>query len=109
MRTVRCRSSAESPCAGVKKTNTAHKQNDEGRRRFAAAVPNTYVERIFSMRKNREKLYEEYRKLGMTEEQIQAIREFDDAAEKSDKEYYAHTVPMASANNTSRRTWRRTR
>jgi hypothetical protein len=30
------------------KTNTAHKQNDRGRRRIAAAVPNTYKKKDFS-------------------------------------------------------------
>ncbi len=40
-------------------------------------------------------MYEEYRKLGMTEEQIKAIREFDDAVEKSDREFYAHTTLMS--------------
>ena len=46
------------------------------------------------MSKNREKLYEEYRRLGMTEEQIKAIRAFDDQVEKSDREYYEHTVSV---------------
>ena len=36
------------------------------------------------MTKQREKLYESYRRLGMTEEQINAIREFDDAVERGD-------------------------
>lgn len=47
------------------------------------------------MKNSREKMYEEYRKLGMTEEQIKAIREFDDAVEKSDREFYAHTTLMS--------------
>ena len=46
------------------------------------------------MSKNREKLYEEYRRLGMTEEQIKAIRAFDDEIEKSDENYYKHTVSI---------------
>ncbi len=46
------------------------------------------------MSKNREKLYEEYRRLGMTEEQIKAIRAFDDQVEKSDENYYKHTVSI---------------
>ena len=37
-----------------------------------------------SKKQNREKLYEEYRRLGMTEEQIKAIRAFDDEVAKSD-------------------------
>ena len=47
-----------------------------------------------SKRQNREKLYEEYRRLGMTEEQIKAIRAFDDDVEKSDENYYRHTVSI---------------
>ena len=47
-----------------------------------------------SKRQNREKLYEEYRRLGMTEEQIKAIRAFDDEIEKSDENYYKHTVSI---------------
>ena len=46
------------------------------------------------MTEEREKMYEEYRRLGMTEEQIKAIKEFDDRVEKSDSEYYKHTVSM---------------
>lgn len=46
------------------------------------------------MTKQREELYESYRRLGMTEEQIQAIKEFDDAVEKSDKDFYENTVPI---------------
>lgn len=46
------------------------------------------------MSKNREKLYEEYRRLGMTEEQIKAIKAFDDEVEKSDENYYRHTVSI---------------
>lgn len=47
-----------------------------------------------SKRQNREKLYEEYRRLGMTEEQIKAIKAFDDDVEKSDENYYRHTVSI---------------
>ena len=47
-----------------------------------------------SKRQSREKLYEEYRRLGMTEEQIKAIRAFDDEVEKSDENYYRHTVSI---------------
>ena len=47
-----------------------------------------------SKRQNREKLYEEYRRLGMAEEQIKAIRAFDDEIEKSDENYYKHTVSI---------------
>lgn len=47
-----------------------------------------------SKKQNREKLYEEYRRLGMTEEQIKAIRAFDDEVAKSDANYYKHTVSM---------------
>ncbi len=47
-----------------------------------------------SKRQNREKLYEEYRRLGMTEEQIKAIKAFDDEVEKSDENYYRHTVSI---------------
>ncbi len=46
------------------------------------------------MSKSREKLYEEYRRLGMTEEQIKAIKAFDDEVEKSDENYYRHTVSI---------------
>jgi hypothetical protein len=44
--------------------------------------------------KIREKIYDEYRRLGMTEEQIKAIREFDEGVEKSDREFYEHTTLM---------------
>ena len=44
--------------------------------------------------KNREKIYDEYRRLGMTEEQIKAIREFDEGVENSDREFYEHTTLM---------------
>ena len=47
-----------------------------------------------SKKQNREKLYEEYRRLGMTEEQIKAIKAFDDDVEKSDENYYRHTVSI---------------
>ena len=47
-----------------------------------------------SKKQNREKLYEEYRRLGMTEEQIKAIKAFDDEVEKSDENYYRHTVSI---------------
>ncbi len=43
---------------------------------------------------NRDKKYDEYRRLGMTEEQIKAIREFDEGVEKSDREFYEHTTLM---------------
>ncbi len=44
--------------------------------------------------KEREKMYDQYRKLGMTEEQISEIRRFDDEVEKGNKEYYEHTVSI---------------
>ncbi|MBO4770648.1 MAG: hypothetical protein J5563_07715 [Clostridia bacterium] len=44
--------------------------------------------------KIREKIYDEYRRLGMTEEQIKAIRKFDEGVEKSDREFYEHTTLM---------------
>ena len=47
-----------------------------------------------SISKIREKIYDEYRRLGMTEEQIKAIRDFDDEVEKSDREFYEHTTLM---------------
>ena len=56
------------------------------------------------MDKERKKLYDWYRENGMTEEQIKAIKEFDDKAEKSDKEYYAHTVPLSELTKAERRT-----
>lgn len=46
------------------------------------------------MTKEREKMYAEYRRLGMTEEQIKAIKAFDDDVEKSDENYYRHTVSI---------------
>ena len=46
------------------------------------------------MTKEREKMYAEYRRLGMTEEQIEAIKAFDDEVEKSDENYYRHTVSI---------------
>ena len=51
------------------------------------------------MTKERKKMYEEYRRLGMTEEQIKAIKEFDDGVEKSDREYYKHTVSIEDLKN----------
>ena len=39
-------------------------------------------------------MYAEYRRLGMTEEQIKAIKAFDDEVEKSDENYYRHTVSI---------------
>lgn len=47
-----------------------------------------------SRSKIREKIYDEYRRLGMTEEQIKAIRKFDEGVEKSDREFYEHTTLM---------------
>ncbi len=44
--------------------------------------------------KIREIIYDEYRRLGMTEEQIKAIREFDEGVEKSDREFYEHNTLM---------------
>ena len=46
------------------------------------------------MTEKRKKMYDEYRRLGMTEEQIKAIKEFDDQVEKSNEEYYEHTVSI---------------
>lgn len=47
------------------------------------------------MTQDRKKLYEEYRKLGMTEAQIEEIKRFDDEMEEKDREYAEHTVPLA--------------
>ena len=47
-----------------------------------------------SRSKIRDKIYDEYRRLGMTEEQIKAIRKFDEGVEKSDREFYEHTTLM---------------
>ena len=55
------------------------------------------------MTKERKELYDWYRKNGMTEEQIKAIKEFDDKAEKSDKEYYEHMVPMSEFEKAEKR------
>lgn len=46
------------------------------------------------MTEERKSLYEEYRKLGMSEEQIEAIKEFDDEIEKGDREFYEHTISL---------------
>jgi hypothetical protein len=46
------------------------------------------------MSKERERLYEQYRQLGMTEDQINAIRLFDDDVEKSDREFYEHMISL---------------
>ncbi len=59
------------------------------------------------MSKNREKLYEEYRRLGMTEEQIKAIRAFDDQVEKSDENYYKHTVSIEDIRRKENRKYRK--
>ena len=40
---------------------------------------------------------EEYRALGMTEEQIQAMYEFDLEQFKSDRNYYSHTQPLTAS------------
>ena len=40
---------------------------------------------------------EEYRALGMTEEQIQAMYEFDLEQFKSDRNYYSHTQPLSAS------------
>jgi fucose permease len=40
---------------------------------------------------------EEYRVLGMTEEQIQAMYEFDLEQFKSDRNYYSHTQPLSAS------------
>ena len=63
---------------------------------------NAYERKKFEARQKKQA--EEYRALGMTEEQIKAIKEFDDKAEKSDKEYYAHTVPISELTKAERRT-----
>lgn len=47
-----------------------------------------------SRSKTREKIYDEYGRLGMTEEQIKAIREFDDKVEESNRNFYEHTTLM---------------
>lgn len=41
---------------------------------------------------------EEYRKLGMTEEQIQTMYEFDLEQYRSNRRYYMHTQPIPSSN-----------
>ena len=45
----------------------------------------------FNMSEERKRMYEEYRKLGMTEDQIEEISRFDDEVEKSDQDFYEHT------------------
>ena len=40
---------------------------------------------------------EEYRAFGMTEEQIQAMYEFDLEQFKSDRNYYSHTQPLSAS------------
>ena len=52
--------------------------------------------------KNREKKYDEYRRLGMTEEQIEVIRKVEDEIEKSDREFYGHTVLMCDLENSKK-------
>ncbi len=44
--------------------------------------------------KEREKMYEEYRQLGMSEEAIKAIREFDDQVAQSNKDYEENTISI---------------
>ena len=44
--------------------------------------------------KEREKMYEEYRKLGMSEEAIKEIREFDDKVAQSNKDYEENTISI---------------
>ena len=45
-----------------------------------------------AMTEKRKKLYEAYRKLGMTEEQIEEIKKFDDEMIKGNRGYRKHTV-----------------
>ncbi len=54
----------------------------------------------YALKKHREmwkKAEEEYRQLGMTEEQINAIREFDEKAFRADRAYLEKKVPLAEA------------
>ena len=44
------------------------------------------------MTEARKKMYDEYRKLGMSEEALAALIAFDDAVEKGDEEYAENTV-----------------
>ena len=39
-------------------------------------------------------MYEEYRKLGMSEEAIKEIREFDDKVAQSNKDYEENTISI---------------
>ena len=50
-----------------------------------------------TMTEERKRLYEKYRKLGMTEKQIEEIKRFDDEIEKNDREYHDHTVSIEDA------------
>jgi hypothetical protein len=72
------------------------KQNDKGRRRFAVAVliHNERKNNMTKEQKEREKMYEEYRQLGMSEEAIKAIREFDDQVAQSNKDYEENTISI---------------
>ena len=44
--------------------------------------------------KEREKMYEKYRRLGMSEEAIKVIREFDDQVAQSNKDYEENTISI---------------
>ena len=56
---------------------------------------NAYRRKQFE--EKQKKQAEEYRALGMTEEQIQAMYEFDLEQFKSDRNYYSHTQPLTAS------------
>ena len=56
---------------------------------------NAYRRKQFE--EKQKKQAEEYRALGMTEEQIQAMYEFDLEQFKSDRNYYSHTQPLSAS------------
>ena len=67
-------------------------QNDKRGGDFTAAASIHMKRKDTIMTEERKRIYEEYRVLGMTEKQIEAIKEFDEGIEKSNREINEHTV-----------------
>ena len=51
------------------------------------------------MTKETERVYGEYKRLGMSEEQIDKIKKIDDVAKKSDRGYYCSAVRLDDVKN----------
>ena len=51
------------------------------------------------MTKETERVYGEYKRLGMTEEQVDKIKKIDDVAKKSDRGYYCSAERLDDVKN----------